>query len=888
MSIVIHRVKDDKDLAIFHKLSEIVYADDKFNIPSSDYIPEDGQLYLAFENETPVARCCACMQSGSSEIGTIGLFQALNRKEAVASMLKTAASQLLKNGAKRVIGPMDGDTWHSYRINIGPFDKSPFVKEPWNPPYYESLWGSSGFNVIEKYDSYIIDDPMLAASNQEKFYKRCIKNGYRFEPITAKNYFDILPDIYKLSREVFSKNRFYTPIELQEFVRMYRPAVSLLKTGLSWMAFDAGGKLAGYIFMFPDYADAVRSMKGSSGIPAKIRFLLNRHKARRTCMKTLGVVPQRRGSGLTAALTYLSFKNSADLGYSETLMCLMHKANDSRRFSGGIDKPFRDYALYEYEGGRDAHPSGSDNLPEEQINTAQKSRKNNIASMLDKVTISHGNRAALVYKGGSITFGDLQTKVKQCANMLTEYGLKTGERVIIMIPMSAELYVVLLAIIRCGAVAVFVDPWIPMKQIAAFSAFAQPGGFIGIAKSHVLRLLDRKLSRLKISITTGPTLLGLPARYSLHEMEKYKAEGDAAAVSKDDPALITFTSGSSGIPKGANRTHGFLIAQYEALCRELQYTDDDIDMPMFPVFALRNIAAGITSVIPDMDFKNVAEVNAELIYRQLTENNVSIVTASPPFIDRLSIKGAPSSLRRILTGGAPVSAKQLQKWKKAFPNSKIEIIYGSTEAEPVAHISADERLAAEAASGYCCGKPTPLVKTCIIKISKDRIDPENLAQIRLPAGEVGELLVAGNHVCRSYFNNSEAVLDNKVFDHEGTCWHRMGDTGYFDKDGRFFLTGRVHSTIIRKGEVLHAQLIEAEFAEQYPDAEHIAALEIDGKLVVIVQRTDTLPQASPAAPLPSVEADRLIITRTKLPLDPRHNSKIDYSKLHKQILKGAL
>jgi hypothetical protein len=344
-------VENKKDLAAFHALPATVYASDAFHIPSRDAVPEGERLLLAYENGETVARCQARMQSGSDEIGTIGLFQALHRGEAVAALLKNAAGFLMETGAKKIIGPMDGDTWHTYRVNLGPFDKAPFLKEPWNPPYYEKLWIDSGFKVAEKYDSYIVDDPMSAARNQEKFYKRCVRNGFRFSPVTMKNYFDILPDIHKLSRMVFDKNKFYTSIDLEEFTRLYRPAAPLLKTGLSWTAFDSEGALAGYVFTFPDYADAARAMNGKTGILAKVRFALNRHKARRTCMKTLGVAPRRRGSGLTAALTYLSFKNSAELGYEHTLMCLMHKENDSRRFSGGAHRHFRDYALYEYHGG---------------------------------------------------------------------------------------------------------------------------------------------------------------------------------------------------------------------------------------------------------------------------------------------------------------------------------------------------------------------------------------------------------------------------------------------------------------------------------------------------------------------------------------------------------
>lgn len=505
--------------------------------------------------------------------------------------------------------------------------------------------------------------------------------------------------------------------------------------------------------------------------------------------------------------------------------------------------------------------------------------KHNITALLDEAAARHPDRPALVFGNQQISFADLLTKVKQCANLLSSRGLKPSERVIIMIPMSPELYIALLAIIRSGAVAVFVDPWIPMRQIAAFSAFAKPTGFVGIPKSHMLRLLNPKLARVKISATTGPAVCGIPARFSLNAMTEQSTDMEPAPVTLDDSALITFTSGSSGIPKGANRTHGFLIAQHDALCQELEYSDDDIDMPMFPVFALRNLASGITSVIPEMDFRNVAEVDAEIIHRQMIENGVTLVTASPPFIDQLATLCAPSSLRKILTGGAPVSAKQLKVWHTAFPTAQIELIYGSTEAEPVAHISSHERLEAECSEGFCCGKPTDLLQTRIVEIRKGILAPEELDALTLPQGETGELLVAGKHVGRDYFNNPEAVRENKILASDGTCWHRMGDTGYFDADGRFFLTGRVHSTIVRNGAILHAQVVEAEVLKRIPEAKRVAALEQNGKLVVVVQGEPT------AA---TIDADQIIFTDKPLPLDPRHKSKIDYSELRDRLKNGKL
>ncbi|MCK4564057.1 MAG: AMP-binding protein, partial [Verrucomicrobia bacterium] len=139
----------------------------------------------------------------------------------------------------------------------------------------------------------------------------------------------------------------------------------------------------------------------------------------------------------------------------------------------------------------------------------------NTTSLLDEAAVRHPDRPALVFGEESITFNQLLRKVKQCANLLKSHGLNPGERVIIMIPMSPELYISMLAIIRCGAVAVFVDPWIPMRQIAAFSAFASPSGFIGIPKSHLLRLLSPKLARVRLSASTSSVALGIPARFSL-------------------------------------------------------------------------------------------------------------------------------------------------------------------------------------------------------------------------------------------------------------------------------------------------------------------------------------------------------------------------------------
>jgi len=115
------------------------------------------------------------------------------------------------------------------------------------------------------------------------------------------------------------------------------------------------------------------------------------------------------------------------------------------------------------------------------------------------------------------------------------------------------------------------------------------------------------------------------------------------------------------------------------------------------------------------------------------------------------------------------------------------VVYGSTEAEPVASMSLPERLAV-AGKGYCTGKPVEGLSARLVRITCEPLVFRTWAELDVPAGGIGELIVSGAHVCRDYFRNPEAVTGNKLIDGEGACWHRMGDTGYFDKAGRFWLT----------------------------------------------------------------------------------------------------
>ncbi|HVT17603.1 MAG TPA: AMP-binding protein [Thermoanaerobaculia bacterium] len=577
----------------------------------------------------------------------------------------------------------------------------------------------------------------------------------------------------------------------------------------------------------------------------------------------------------------------------------------------------------------------------------------NVVAILAEVARRVPARLALAtedHRGGGrqrASFAELWQRVDRASAGLRRLGLEPGERAIVMIPMSIDLYVVLLALLKLGAAAVFVDPWIGWRQIAAFAAFAAPRFYAGTPRSHLLRLLSGRLRAIPLTATASRRLGRLPAAHTLADLERDEGDGRIAPAAADDPALITFTSGSSGEPKGANRTHGFLLAQHRALAAEFPPCEDDVDMPMFPVFALHNLASGISSVVPAMDLRRVDQVDAGRILTQMAAHGVTTCTASPPFFDRIAAALADKprrrpALRRLLSGGAPVSDAQLAAWQRALPATEVRLVYGSTEAEPVAQITAAERGSLQAAAkaaafqstaakaaaafqptarlGFCVGRPGDQVKARVIRIHRGPValGADGWAEWELPRGEIGELVVTGDHVGKDYYRNPRAMAENKIVDRDGTVWHRMGDTGWLDDAGRFWLAGRVHSTIFRAGQAVHPQLVEQAAQEASASIRRVAAVGLPdavlGERVVLViesppadlpgamaqtSRTSRSSPTSPASPAEALRrelADRLasrgqpvddvILTRQPLPLDPRHRSKIDYPRLRERLLRA--
>ncbi len=340
----------------FFALKAQIYAEDPFCIPTSpraeakalfDPLYAKRQaIFLAEQDGGGRARCVARL-SGASHIGTIGFFEAFNDVDVCRLLLRSAEKWLHAQGVSQVLGPMNGDTWHGYRFAVEPLQQAPFLKEPWNPDYYPALWQACGYTVAERYCSTRIVDPARAAKNLAPYRRRVRKQGYTFRPIFKQNLTEELKRLHTLSLQIFAGNRHYTPIPLASFLQLYEGIEALLLPGLCQFCCDPDGTEVGFVFCYPDYAAAVRAMQGRRSLLAKAKFLYQRRRADRVCIKSLGCLPSCRGTGVGPALMGIAFEQTVDKGYREALMCLMHEGNDSRRLDGGTSVAFRQYVLFE-------------------------------------------------------------------------------------------------------------------------------------------------------------------------------------------------------------------------------------------------------------------------------------------------------------------------------------------------------------------------------------------------------------------------------------------------------------------------------------------------------------------------------------------------------------
>jgi cis-3-alkyl-4-acyloxetan-2-one decarboxylase / olefin beta-lactone synthetase len=510
-----------------------------------------------------------------------------------------------------------------------------------------------------------------------------------------------------------------------------------------------------------------------------------------------------------------------------------------------------------------------------------------------------------------LTYGAFARLIAHTASGLAKLGIAPGDRVIIFLPMGVAMYVAMFAVQRLGAIAVFLDSWARSKHLGASAECVQPKAMISNRQAFELIKDVPELDAMPLRIVGGDSG-GVSASARLEELMADPGEAPIAAVASEQTALITFTTGSTGTPKGANRTHRFLSAQHQALRRIIPYGPADLDLPAFPIFSLNNLASGVSTAVPALDLAAPSPGDPAALCNQIQHQRITCTTLSPSMFVGLAAfctdRGQTlATLRRVVTGGAPISRDDLRGFRAIAPGADIWVLYGSTEVEPMAHIEAREMMALGAPSdpeiveeGVNVGRLSDDLRCKFLRAAGDD-GPIDLARtpwstLEVPAGQIGELVVSGDHVCRDYYNNPEAFKRAKIVDADGTVWHRTGDLARLDEHGFLYVVGRVNNAVRRGDQFLFPVRAEV-ILKRVEQARQVAFLGLpDARLgqraAVVLELADPAGEAARAAAVEEVRrlfakngipVDDLFIVDA-IPMDPRHHSKVEYEALRQRLL----
>ncbi|MCB9470068.1 MAG: AMP-binding protein [Candidatus Obscuribacterales bacterium] len=502
----------------------------------------------------------------------------------------------------------------------------------------------------------------------------------------------------------------------------------------------------------------------------------------------------------------------------------------------------------------------------------------NVGAILDDIAANYPDRAVFmeVERDSALTtttYGDLLETVNRRSLELSERGIANGDIVLLLEPVSKQLYIDLLALLKLGACALFLDPGMSTATMKNCLREVKPKAMIASGFYKILA-----------------TVTGLSAEIDCSK----KLDSDPVkALTEDSPALITFTSGSSGRAKAIVRSHGFLRNQLAVLKKELAITETRIELTALPMFVLANIASGACTVLSKAGIKDPKKASVKVLKKELSISGADSILASPSLVGNLveylkEENSALLNLKTVFTGGGTVRADMIKAAARVFPEADIITVYGSSEAEPIAHLkesesSQEDRDLSRRGAGLLVGSVIDEIELRVLPLDKpdDNVKryTTHLKELHGDAcfeAQTGEIIVSGAHVVEHYLLKEDEI--GRKLDLEGRRFHRTGDYGYLDSRGRLWLTGSVapgNNLSYAAEETARAVLKDNLQLAFYKNHLYIETRNSPGPAPVLFNRLRmALAFAGPTE----------ISTVANIALDRRHNTKVLYKELERRAL----
>ena len=426
----------------------------------------------------------------------------------------------------------------------------------------------------------------------------------------------------------------------------------------------------------------------------------------------------------------------------------------------------------------------------------------NLAANLHTSAAAYPDNVAIKLDDFELTYAALQDAAGRLASYLESEGVKPGDRIALSQPNLPTFPVIFYGALQAGAIVVPMNPLFKPREVEYYLSDAGVSLLFGMAGDAAT---GAEQAGVKFFETDPASLLAL--------LPQHEPKTDVVDRADDDTAVILYTSGTTGRPKGAELTHSNLNTNQEVVARTLiQISSDDVlfgCLPLFHVFGLTcsmntAIAKGATlTLIPRFEPVKALQI--------LERDKATVFAGVPTMYNAMLMAGASlpdvdvSSLRTCCSGGSSMPVEVMRKFEERF-GTKILEGYGLSETSPVASFNHPNAERKPGSIG------TPIEGVEMRLANSDGSDT--------PAGEIGEIAIKGHNIMKGYWNRPDATAEAIRDD-----WFFSGDLANKDEDGYYYIVDRAKDMIIRGGYNVYPREIE-EVIYEHPQVAEAAVIGI--------------------------------------------------------------
>ena len=485
----------------------------------------------------------------------------------------------------------------------------------------------------------------------------------------------------------------------------------------------------------------------------------------------------------------------------------------------------------------------------------------------------------------SISWSLLADRVARVAGAFDQAGISRGDRVSVLIPPGPDLLCTVYALWRLGACAVVVDRGLGIRGMRRAIRGAAPQHVVG-TREGLLLARTLRIPGARISTRALPGLI-----------RSASPLGVQATI--DDEAVVVFTSGATGPAKGVVYRHRQVAHTMRLLAEHYALTQSDTLVAAFAPWALLGPGLGISSVIPDMDVTRPGTLTAPDLAAAVASAHGTVIWAAPAALRNIVATSSQLSdtqaavlldVRLLLSAGAPVPLSLLEDASQLFPNASMRTPYGMTEALPIAEADLGAIRHEGIGNGVFVGRALPGIDIAVAPLNGSGIPSEILTT---DPDVTGEIAVRAAHIREGY----DRLWATTMRASRNVGWHRTGDVGHLDSRGNLWVEGRLaHVITTAEGPLTSIALEQRAIAAGAINAACVGIGPAGTQQVVLILEqpgsTHLVDAAETAAFRLACEYPFAAVMRMeKLPVDIRHNSKIDRLALARwatSILGGAL